>query len=194
MISDHWVYLPLCTMVLAQMFSILPPVLLQTPMENTVKLLPKFSIFSSQGFDTEAKTWGGNIAAPVWKLKKIGGPKVKSILIGERRYCWAQYRRQLLRLYPDLGKNNGHKRLDLNKYMNLGATKRKKKTKSSLPTRCSTWLVTCIIMWVRGPSPLSILASLLNGQPWQNEIYLTLSYKSGNTNKETWLCDRSCWE
>ena len=31
-----------------------------------------------------------------------------------------------MRQYPDLGTNNGHKRLDLSKYMNLGATKRKK--------------------------------------------------------------------
>ena len=65
-----------------------------------------------------------------------------------------------------LGTNNGHKRLHLNKYMNLGATKRKK-NRSSLPPRHSSSLV---------------------------EIYPTLPYKGGNKNKETWLCDRSCWK
>ena len=32
-------------------------------------------------------------------------------------------------LYPDVGTNNGHKRLDLNKYINLGAIKKEKKRK-----------------------------------------------------------------
>ena len=65
MISNLWVHLPLCTLVLAQMLSILPPVLLQTAAKNIAKLLRKFPVFPSQSFDTEAKTWGGNIAAPV---------------------------------------------------------------------------------------------------------------------------------
>ena len=52
--------------------------------------------------------------------------------------------------------------------------------------------MTCDLYYIFSPGPLSIPASLLNGPPWRNKIYLSLPYKCGNTNKETWLCDMSC--
>ena len=95
-------------------------------------------------------------------------------------------------LYPDLGTNNGHKltSLDWNKYINLGATK---KSRGSLPTLYSIWLVTCTIFLVLGPSQYQPCCWM--GHPGEIKFtlrYLSLPYKSGNTNEETWLCDMSC--
>ena len=77
--------------------------------------------------------------------------------------------------------------LDLNKYINLSAIKGNQEFASYTLLH-----MTCDLYYTFSRGPFSIPASLLNGPPWRNKMYLTLPYKSGNANKEIWLCDMSC--
>ena len=116
-------------------------------------------ILTSEGhiFDQELAFYLLEVSCPINILLIL-----KTISINKERseHRWAY-------LYPNIGKNNRHNRLDLNKYINLGAIKKNQEFASYALLH-----VTCDLYYIFSPGPLSIPAPLLNGPPWGNKIYL----------------------